>query len=147
MNRELLKALPEQQELVFRVLPPCAPIATVEPLNRVSDLGFRTNKLVPKESSEVIVCFFPIDRFLTPGFRNLFLKSPAVFFAPLSMLADKEMNSEAETAIRDFISGSGLTAKDLKEGVGCYIKVVQPDQRQIGTTGSQASTRRRQKMR
>jgi len=108
------------------------PDRTVEQLNRVSDLGFRTNKLVPKESAEVIVCFFPIDRFLTPGFRNLFLKSPAVFFAPLAMLADKAMDSEAEAAMRDFIRPSGLTVKDLKEGVGCFMKIMQSDQRQFG---------------
>ena len=75
------------------------PDRTVEQLNRVSDLGFRTNKLVPKESSEVIVCFFPIDRFLTPGFRQLFLKSPALFFAPLQMLVDKSVEGVAKDVL------------------------------------------------
>src|SRR5437667_5528563 len=56
------------------------PDKTIEQLNRVSDFGFRANKVIPKEGSDVIVCFFPIDRFLTRGFRKLFLKSPALFF-------------------------------------------------------------------
>jgi hypothetical protein len=108
------------------------PDRTVEQLNRVSDLGFRSNKLVPKESSEVIVCFFPIDRFLTPGFRKLFLKSPALFFAPLQELFDKEVANDAKNAVGDLLQGSGLTYDDLRKGMQCYMSVRHPHADLIG---------------
>ena len=108
------------------------PDRTVEQLNRVSDLGFRSNKLVPKESSEIIVCFFPIDRFLTPGFKKLFLKSPALFFAPLSMLADPGIESEARALVGDLVRGSGLTFDDLKAAMPCYMNVRHPQPDKIG---------------
>ena len=82
------------------------PDRTVDQLNRVSDFGFRSPKLVPKQGSEVIVCFFPIDRFLTPGFRRLFLKSPALFFAPLQMLVDTTIENDVKGALGDL--GEGL---------------------------------------
>ena len=107
------------------------PDKTVEQLNRVSDLGFRTNKVVPKESSEIVVCFFPIDRFLTPGFRRLFLKSPALFFAPLAMLADRKVEGEARAAVKDFLP-PGLTFEKLQRGLPCYMKVRHPDKDRIG---------------
>jgi hypothetical protein len=108
------------------------PDRTVEQLNRVSDLGFRTNKLVPKESAEVIVCFFPIDRFLTPGFRKLFLKSPALFFAPLQMLVDKAVEKDAGNILGDLLQGSNLTFENLKSGLPCYMKVRHPDPERLG---------------
>ena len=102
------------------------PDRTVEQLNRVSDLGFRTNKLVPKESSEIVVCFFPIDRFLTPGFRKLFLKSPALFFAPLQMLVDKSIRKDVESALD--VLGGGFTMTGLAQQLPCYMVVRhQPD--------------------
>lgn len=107
------------------------PDKTVEQLNRVSDLGFRTNKVVPKESSEIIVCFFPIDRFLTPGFRRLFLKSPALFFAPLAMLADRKVEGEARAAVKDFLP-KDLSFEKLQQGLPCYMKVRHPDADRIG---------------
>lgn len=114
------------------------PDRTVEQLNRVSDLGFRTNKLVPKESAEVIVCFFPIDRFLTPGFRKLFLKSPALFFAPLQMLVDPAVEPDARKLLGDLLKdgnaaqGASLTFEDLKKGLQCYMKVRHPDPERLG---------------
>jgi len=108
------------------------PDRTVDQLNRVSDLGFRANKLVPKESSEIIVCFFPIDRFLTPGFRKLFLKSPALFFAPLQMLADKGVAPEAKAAIEPFINGSGITFKMLQTALPCYMQIRHPTVDRLG---------------
>jgi hypothetical protein len=108
------------------------PDRTVEQLNRVSDLGFRTNKLVPKESSEIIVCFFPIDRFLTPGFRQLFLKSPALFFAPLQMLVDKTVENDAKFAVEDLLTGAGLKFDDLRQGLPCFMKVRHPEPDRLG---------------
>jgi hypothetical protein len=97
------------------------PDRTVEQLNRVSDLGFRTNKLVPKESAEVIVCFFPVDRFLTPGFRKLFLKSPALFFAPLQMLVDKSIRNDVQAALDGL--GGAFKLTELAGKLPCYMVV------------------------
>lgn len=108
------------------------PDKTVEQLNRVSDLGFRSNKVVPKESSEIIVCFFPIDRFLTPGFRKLFLRSPALFFAPLQMLADRTVERQARAAVGDFLKDSNLSFEQLRQALPCYMKVRHPDAERIG---------------
>ena len=76
------------------------PDATIEQLNRISDFGYQTNKVIPKQGAEVIVGFFPIDRFLTPGFKQLFLKSPALFFAPLQMLVDPKMKGDVNKLLR-----------------------------------------------
>ncbi len=108
------------------------PDRTVEQLNRVSDLGFRTNKLVPKESSEIIVCFFPIDRFLTPGFRQLFLKSPALFFAPLQMMVDKRVESDAKRLVGDMLGDFQLGFADLRRALPCYVKVNHPERTAVG---------------
>src|SRR5437870_3992739 len=83
------------------------PDKIIEQLNRVSDFGFQANKVVPKQGSEVVVCFFPIDRFLTPGFRKLFLKSPALFFAPGLMLVDKAVEND----VNAIVVGMGLDPK------------------------------------
>lgn len=108
------------------------PDHVIPQLNRVSDFGFQTNKVIPKEGGEVIVCFFPIDRFLTPGFRALFLKSPALFFAPLQMLVDEKSKQDMMNALGDDL---GLTPNDigarptevqkvLREALPCYLRIV-----------------------
>lgn len=99
------------------------PDKTIDQLNRISDFGFRSDKVVPRQGSEVIVCFFPIDRFLTPGFRKLFLKSPALFFAPLQMLVDEKVKKEAEAALGDLFSGFGFDYADLKKAFPCYMAI------------------------
>jgi len=108
------------------------PDRTVEQLNRVSDFGFRSPKLVPKQGSEVIICFFPIDRFLTPGFRKLFLKSPALFFAPLQMLFDESIQSDVDDAVGPLLKGFNITLADLRSSLPCYMKVRHPDPSLIG---------------
>jgi hypothetical protein len=64
------------------------PDSTIGQMNRISDIGFQVNKVVSKQSSEIIVAFFPIDRFLPTTLKKLFLKNPAPFFAPYTMLLD-----------------------------------------------------------
>jgi hypothetical protein len=64
------------------------PDETVPQLNRVSDLGFQNNKVIAKETADIVYAFFPIDRFLTPGMSKIFLYSPAVFFAPAQIFVD-----------------------------------------------------------
>jgi hypothetical protein len=70
------------------------PDATIGQMNRISDLGFQVNKVIPKESSDVIVAFFPIERFLTPGLRKLFMDSPAVFFSPNAIAVDSTVQKQ-----------------------------------------------------
>jgi hypothetical protein len=70
------------------------PDNTVAQLNRISDFGFQTNKVIPKQGADIIVCFFPIDRFLTESFRKLFIENPAVFFSPVEALVDEKVQKQ-----------------------------------------------------
>jgi hypothetical protein len=70
------------------------PDGTIAQLDRISDLGFRTNKVIFKEGSDIIVAFFPIDRFVTPELKKLFLKSPSVFFVQMGALVDKSVRQD-----------------------------------------------------
>ena len=58
------------------------PDGTVAQLNRVSDFGYRTNKVFGKETADPIVCFFPMDMFLVPSLKKVFLNTPALFLSP-----------------------------------------------------------------
>jgi hypothetical protein len=80
------------------------PDTTIGQMNRISDVGFQVNKVVPKDSSDIIVAFFPIDRFLTPGLKRLFLKSPALFFAPRALVFDVQARKQLEPLIRSFFN-------------------------------------------
>jgi hypothetical protein len=97
------------------------PDPTLEQLKHVDDFGYHANKLVPQHDSEIIICFFPIDRFLTPGFRRLYLKSPALFFAPLLMLADTKIQPDV-TAVLGARFGT-ISLSDLKDVLPCYMSV------------------------
>jgi len=97
------------------------PDGTIEQLNRISDFGYQANKVIAKQGAEVIVCFFPIDRFLTPGFKKLFLKSPALFFAPLQMLVDPKMKKEANSVLKGI--NEDLDVKDLAKLLPCYLQI------------------------
>jgi hypothetical protein len=99
------------------------PDGTIEQLNRVSDFGYQANKVISKQGAEVIVCFFPIDRFLTPGFKKLFLKSPALFFAPLQMLVDNKLRKEADGILRGI--DSHLSVDELRGLLPCYLRISQ----------------------
>ncbi|HEX8150442.1 MAG TPA: hypothetical protein VF591_24880 [Pyrinomonadaceae bacterium] len=112
------------------------PDSTVDQLNRVSDFGYRANRVVAREGAEVVVCFFPIDRFLTPGFRKLFLKSPALFFAPLQMLADRQSQNDVKAALGDL--NLDVDMEVLRKKLPCYLKIV----REIEPVGAQTSQQR-----
>ena len=79
------------------------PDGTVDQLNRISDLGFQVNKVIPKNSSDIVVAFFPIDRFLTPGLKKLYLKSPALFFAPYALVLDNTARQDLLPIIENFM--------------------------------------------
>ncbi len=97
------------------------PDATIEQLNRISDFGYQTNKVIPKQGAEVIVGFFPIDRFLTPGFKQLFLKSPALFFAPLQMLVDRKLKGDVNKLLKGI--NTNLSVDTLAPLLPCYLQI------------------------
>jgi hypothetical protein len=82
------------------------PDGTVGQMNRISDFGFRVNKVIPKESSDIVVAFFPIDRFLTPSLKKLFLASPAVFFSPNAMILDPLARKDLAPLLAPLLSAS-----------------------------------------
>jgi hypothetical protein len=78
------------------------PDATVGQMNRISDVGFQVNKVIAKQSSDIIVAFFPIDRFLTPDLKSIFISSPAAFFAPIAAMIDPQTRPKLASYV-DFI--------------------------------------------
>ena len=98
------------------------PEETEAQLLRISDYGYRTNKVIAKQSAEIIVCFFPIGRFLTPGFAHLFLKKPALFFAPLQMFADKTLTKETTSLLNTI--DPNLDRDELARAMPCYLRIV-----------------------
>ncbi len=66
------------------------PDSTVDQLNRISDVGFQTDKVIPKDASDIVVAFFPIDRFLTPELKKIYLHEPAAFYIPAAGILDKQ---------------------------------------------------------
>ena len=113
------------------------PDTSLQQMNLINDVGFRTNTLVPKQAAEVIVCFFPIDRFLTPGLKKLFLKSPAVFFAPLQIVVDRSLEKDVRQvlgkdlglSLEDFGVAPGAVAgadvlSEMRKRLPCYLRVM-----------------------
>jgi hypothetical protein len=74
----------------------------------ISDIGFRTNHVVPAQSSDIVIAFFPLDRFLTPALKKIYFEAPAAFFNPSEMLLDTKERGELlkPLAASGFISGS-----------------------------------------
>jgi hypothetical protein len=97
------------------------PDGSVAQLNRISDFGYQTNKVVAKQNADIIVCFFPIDMFLAEPFQRLFLKSPALFLAPYQILYTQDAQ---------LLDAMDLKADDLKALRvlhACYSKTTEPD--------------------
>jgi hypothetical protein len=84
------------------------PDATIGQMNRISDLGFQVNKLIPRQSSDIVVAFFPIDRFLTPGLKARFISSPAIFFSPYAGALDPKTRKEFLEMLAPVISAKEL---------------------------------------
>jgi len=92
------------------------PDQTQPQINRISDFGFQTNHVIPKGSSDIVVAFFPIDRFLTPSLRKLFVKSsPAIFYVPGEMLIDTKYRSTLVSMLRN---AGVITEKDDQVAAG-----------------------------
>jgi hypothetical protein len=111
------------------------PDGTVSQLNRISDFGFQTNKIIPKQSSDILVGFFPIDRFLSPALRKLFLGNPAAFFSPLELLNDPKTEGVVKgfmlpyaQGIDDSVTQSNLGSKMVAASLkSCAIEPTSGD--------------------
>ena len=75
------------------------PDATVNQMNQISNVGFQVNKAIAKQSSDIVVAFFPLDRFLTPDLQSLYLTSPAAFFSPVEALVDPRTHDKVSPYI------------------------------------------------
>jgi len=82
------------------------PDGAVNQINRISDFGFQSNKMIPKQGSDILVAFFPINRFLTPSFRKQFLANPAGLFLPMEMIADPQSKDFVKLLEHLFDAGS-----------------------------------------
>jgi hypothetical protein len=115
------------------------PDQTIPQINHVSDLGFKTGKLFPKESADIVFAFFPIDIFLTTGFGDIFRKDPALFFAPGQLFADTQITGGKRANGKWYCPGvdkksciSAEVVKDLKgriknlAGIGTSFGVMTP---------------------
>ncbi len=89
------------------------PDGTVPQLDRISDFGFRTNKVIPKEGADIVVGFFPLDRFITPTLKKIFLKSPALFFMPAAAFVDPKTDRRLKEMMTKLLPSSAGTAPTL----------------------------------
>jgi len=119
------------------------PDGTVNQINRINDLGFQTNKIIPKQASDIVVAFFPIDRFLTPTFRKLFLDNPAGFFAPGELLTDPKISKSIAPILMPMaqsIDSNIHSAGDLPGAmVKAFLENCQPTQTGTYKSGSSAN--------
>jgi len=84
-------------------------------IDRISDFGYRANKVIPKASSDIIVAFFPIDRFVSPGLKKIYLKSPSVFFLPALGALDPNVDPKIKEILAKLNHGSPLTVEALND--------------------------------
>jgi hypothetical protein len=94
------------------------PDSTVNQLNEISNVGFFVNKVVAKQNADIVVAFFPIDRFLTPELKSLFISHPAAFFSPVAALVDQS----TEPKLRPYLEKVfGADEDSLVENMLKYI--------------------------
>ncbi len=99
------------------------PDGSVAQLDRISDFGFRTNKVIPKEASDIVVAFFPLDRFITPELKKLFLASPAVFFVPAAALVDKSVRGQIIGVLQRLLGAAQVKSDDSVEALLSNSKI------------------------
>jgi len=88
------------------------PDGTAAQMDRISDFGFRANKVIPKQASDIVVAFFPIDRFITPELKKIFLTSPAVFFVPAAALVDKTVSGQMIGVLQRLVGAGAVKSGD-----------------------------------
>lgn len=91
------------------------PDGTIGQLDRISDFGFQTNKVIAKEASDIVVAFFPLDRFITPALKKLFLRSPAVFFVPAAALVDQDVRNQMISILQRLLGAAQVRKDDSLE--------------------------------
>jgi hypothetical protein len=84
------------------------PDATVAQINRISDFGFQVNKAIPKQSSDIVVAFCPINRFVPPDLAPLFVSSPSVLFAPLASSLDPKVSARIGRYIKAVLNDAEI---------------------------------------
>jgi hypothetical protein len=99
------------------------PDGTVGQLDRISDFGFHTNKVIAKEASDIVVAFFPLDRFITPQLKKLFLRSPAVFFVPAAALVDQAVRSQMIGVLQRLLGPAQVRKDDSLEALLSNSKI------------------------
>jgi hypothetical protein len=99
------------------------PDGTVAQLDRISDFGFRANKVIPKEASDIVVAFFPLDRFITPEMKKLFLASPAVFFVPAEALVDRSARGKIIRVLQNLIGPDQIKPDESVESLLANSKI------------------------
>ena len=128
------------------------PDQTIDQINRISDLGYQTNKVISKQGSDIIVCFFPIDRFLTPGFKQIFLKEPALLLSPYQILLDNNalervfaprFGAMPHTSVNpnDLLLALGINAderKRLASLLPCYLALSKAPSAKVPKAAEQA---------
>jgi hypothetical protein len=99
------------------------PDGTVAQVDRISDFGFHTNKVIPKQASDIVVAFFPLDRFITPGLKKLFLRSPALFFVPAAALVDQDVRSQMIGILQRLLGPAQVRKDDSVEALLSNSKI------------------------
>ena len=99
------------------------PDGTVAQLDRISDFGFRANKVIPKEASDIVIAFFPLDRFITPELKKLFLTSPAVFFVPAAALVEKNSRGKIIGILQRLVGPAQVRADDSVQALLSNSKI------------------------
>jgi hypothetical protein len=89
------------------------PDATIGQMNEISDVGFQVNKAIPTQSSNIVVAFFPIERFLTPSLKALFIEDPAAYFSPIEALMDPQSKDKVKLYLFRLFPNEGEANKAL----------------------------------
>jgi hypothetical protein len=82
-------------------------------LNRISDYGFRNDKIIPQQSADIVVAFFPIERFLSPSLQQIFLESPALFFNPYLMAIDPKTQKQLRPILKNALGSDAKVDSEL----------------------------------
>ena len=103
-------------------------------LDRISDFGFRNNKVIPQQAADILVAFFPIKRFLSPTLEQIFLKTPALFFNPLLMIIDPKTRPLLEPVLLKVFRSDKAIDDEFTSLLDAYAKL---DQTQVANDQEQ----------
>lgn len=101
------------------------PDGTQAQMDRISDYGFRNNKIIPQQAADIVVAFFPIRRFLTPTLQKVFLQTPSLFFNPVLMVLDPATRKLLDPILMNVFGTKAEVDKQFKEMLDAYGKLDQ----------------------